>query len=106
MGLLRRKKKTEPSDVTPKESLQKPEPNDTEDSSKFTSLPNLLFDPKKFQYLEVCIVQHVVQLPTIKYFMILETARRSVKSVDIPKTGRCAVSGVYLKVYMPIRLLS
>ena len=53
MGLLRRKKKTEPSDVTPKESLQKPEPNDTEDSSKFTSLPNLLFDPKKFQRVEL-----------------------------------------------------
>ena len=53
MGLLRRKKKTEPSDVTPKESLQKPEPNDTDDSSKFTALPNLLFDPKKFQRVEL-----------------------------------------------------
>ena len=52
MGLLRRKKKTEP-DVTPKESLQKPEPNDTDDSSKFTALPNLLFDPKKFQRVEL-----------------------------------------------------
>jgi len=33
--------------------------------------------------------------------MILETARRSVKSVDIPKTGRCAVSGVYPKAVIP-----